>query len=165
MPRDRPLPPPFEPEWLERSLNRYLATGLVFMVVLVSGFGVYKAREPRLRADAKRQQQVAYVNLGTKLFAENCASCHGSNGVGAEAPRLNAREFLTTTSDDQMRLIISGGVSGTSMPTWSIDLGGTLTDEQISQVIAYIRAWEPSAPSVPDWRQGATTSEGAPAGG
>ena len=27
MPRERPQPPPFEPEWLERSLNRYLAWG------------------------------------------------------------------------------------------------------------------------------------------
>ena len=37
MPRERPVPPPFEPEWLERSLNRYLAWGLAFMVLLVAG--------------------------------------------------------------------------------------------------------------------------------
>jgi mono/diheme cytochrome c family protein len=162
VPRDRPAPPPFEPDWLERSLSRYLTAGLVFMAILVAGFGAYRAREPGLRADARRQQEVTYVQLGSKLFAGNCASCHGKNGVGADSPRLNAREFLSSTSDDQMRLIIAGGVSGTEMSTWSIDLGGTLTDQQISQIIAYMRAWEPDAPSVPDWRHGATTHEGAP---
>ncbi|MGZ4241073.1 MAG: c-type cytochrome, partial [Actinomycetota bacterium] len=62
---------------------------------------------------------------------------------------------LQSVSDEQMRLLISGGVSGTAMPAWSIDFGGTLTDEQIRQVITYIRAWQPTAPSVPNWRQGA----------
>ena len=54
MPRERPQPPPFEPEWLERSLNRYLAWGLVFMVLLIVGFVAYRVREPSLRKDATR---------------------------------------------------------------------------------------------------------------
>ena len=56
MPRERPQPPPFEPEWLERSLNRYLAWGLVFMVLLLVGFVAYRVREPGLRTDATRAQ-------------------------------------------------------------------------------------------------------------
>ena len=46
MPRERPAPPPFEPEGLERSLDRYLVWGLVFMVVLTAGFVAYRVREP-----------------------------------------------------------------------------------------------------------------------
>ena len=164
MPVERPAPEPFEPSWLERSLNRHLAAGLVFMAVLVVGFGVYRAREPHLRSTARREQQVTYVKLGRALFADNCASCHGKNGIGGDSPRLNAREFLTSTTDDQMRLIVAGGIAGTEMPTWSIDYGGTLTDQQISQIVTYMRAWEPHAESAPDWREGATTHEGAPHG-
>ena len=52
MPKERPTPPPFEPAELERSLNRYLAVGLVFMVVLIAGFAAYRVREPSLRKDA-----------------------------------------------------------------------------------------------------------------
>jgi mono/diheme cytochrome c family protein len=53
-----------------------------------------------------------------------------------------------------MRLLIAGGVSGSSMPAWSLDFGGQLTDEQIRQLVAYLRSLEPNAPSVPNWRQG-----------
>ena len=69
MPRDRPSPPPFEPAELERSLDRYLTAGLVFMALLIAGFAVYRVREPTLRADAAVQQQRTYQVLGTELFA------------------------------------------------------------------------------------------------
>lgn len=128
--------------------------GLVFMAVLLAGFVVYKVREPGLREDATREQQITYTDLGRQLFDDNCASCHGDEGSGGAAPVLNAREFLSSTSDEQIRLLTSGGVSGTEMPAWSIDFGGTLTDEQIRQVVTYVRSLEPDAPSVPDWREG-----------
>ncbi len=157
MPRERPQPPPFEPEWLERSLDRYLLWGIVFMVVLIAGFALYRVREPTLRADAARTQQVDYRRIGRKLFASNCAQCHGRDGVGGDSPTLNAKEFLKATSDEQIHTLVAGGVSGTDMPAWSIDFGGTLTDEQVREIVTYIRAWERDAPSVPAWRQGKKT--------
>ena len=154
MPRDAPKPAAFEPEWLQRSLDRHYTWGLVFMVVLILGFVLYGIQEPSLRARAARDQQRTYARLGEGLFANNCAACHGRAATGGSAPTLNSKQFLTSTSDEQMRLLISGGVSGTSMPAWSLDFGGPLTDEQIRQLIAYLRSLEPNAPSVPNWRQG-----------
>ena len=84
MPRERPRPEPFEPEALERSLNRYLVVGLVFMALLIAGFVAYRVREPTLRADATASQHQTYTKLGAKLFADNCASCHGDEGTGGE---------------------------------------------------------------------------------
>lgn len=155
-----PPPKPFEPEWLQRSLDRWYLWGLVFMTVLVVAFPLYRLREPSLRADALRSQQETYSRIGTRLFAQNCSSCHGDDAVGDTAPTLNAKEFLGSTSDDQIRLLISGGVSGTDMSAWSLDFGGPLTDEQVRQIVAYLRGLEPDAPSVPDWREG-----GSPPGG
>lgn len=154
MPRDRPAPPPFEPAELERSLDRYLTCGLVFMAVLIAGFVGYRIREPSLRAHAAKQQEISYRKIGTQLFAANCASCHGKQAIGGSAPVLNAREFLRATSDQQIRALVAGGVTGTDMPAWSIDYGGALTDEQIQQLTTYLRSLEPNAPSVPNWRQG-----------
>ena len=155
MPRDRPEPPPFEPEWLARSLDRYLAAGLVFMLVLLAGFVAYRVREPSLRRDALRQQNVHYQVIGAQLFSANCAQCHGERATGGSAPTLNSRQFLKSTTDDQIHALIAGGVSGTEMPAWSLDYGGTLTDEQINQVVTFLRSLEPNAPSVPNWRTGA----------
>jgi mono/diheme cytochrome c family protein len=155
VPRDRPEPPPFEPDWLERSLDRYLAWGLVFMVVLIAGFIVYKVREPDVRATAQQEQTASYTTIGADLFKTSCASCHGQGGKGGSAPTLNAKEFLKSTTDGQIHSLVAGGVSGTEMPAWGLDFGGTLTDEQISQVVTYLRSLEPKAPSVPTWRQGA----------
>ena len=155
MPRERPQPPPFEPEWLDRSLNRYLAWGLVFMVLLLVGFVAYRVREPGLRRSATRAQTTTYTAIGNQLFSQSCASCHGKNASGGgSAPTLNSSEFLKSTSDNQIFALVSGGVSGTEMPAWSLDYGGTFTDEQVRQVITYLRSLEAHAPSVPTWRQG-----------
>ena len=154
MPRERPVPPPFEPAELERSLDRYLIWGLAFMAVLIAGFVAYRVREPTLRADAAAKQEASYRQIGTQLFATNCSSCHGKGANGGSAPVLNAKEFLKATTDDQIRALIAGGVSGTDMSPWSVAFGGTLTDEQIRQLATYLRALEANAPSVPDWRTG-----------
>jgi mono/diheme cytochrome c family protein len=34
------------------------------------------------------------------------------------------------------------------MPAWSVDFGGPLTDEDVKDVVAFIRAWEPTAPEI-----------------
>lgn len=154
-----PSPKPFEPEWLQRSLDRWYLWGLVFMAVLLVAFPLYRLREPSLRADALRSQEDTYSRIGSHLFSQNCASCHGDDAVGDTAPTLNAEEFLGSTSDDQIRLLISGGVSGTDMSAWSLDFGGPLTDEQVRQIVTYLRGLEEDAPSVPDWRSGAPASD------
>jgi mono/diheme cytochrome c family protein len=157
MPRDRPVPPPFESAALERSLNRYLVAGLVFMVVLIAGFVAYRVREPSLRTDAAAAQRSQYTTIGRRLYASNCAECHGeAGGGGSDAPTLAATEFLGATSDEQIHALVAGGISGTEMPAWSLDFGGTLTDEQVRQIVTYLRSLEHDAPSIPDWRDGAT---------
>ena len=162
MPRERPTPEPFEPNSLERSLNNYLIVGLVFMVALVAGFIAYRLREPTLRADAAAAQKTSYTTLGKQLFAASCAECHGAQATGGgSAPTLNSKQFLSTTSDNQIHALVSSGVSGTDMPAWSLDFGGTLTDEQVRQVVTYLRSLEPNAPSIPDWRTGATAPPAA----
>jgi mono/diheme cytochrome c family protein len=153
VPRERPQPPPFEPEWLDRSLNRYLTFGLVFMLLLLGGFMAYRVREPGLRKDAQREQATRYRTLGATLFAANCAQCHGKEAAGGgSAPTLNSQQFLKNTLDNQIHALVSGGVSGTEMSPWGLDYGGTLTDEQVQQIVTYLRSLEANAPSVPSWR-------------
>jgi mono/diheme cytochrome c family protein len=145
----------FEPEWLESSLDRYYAWGLVFMGVLLVGFPLYKIREPALRRAAMQEQQVSYAKVGAVLFQQHCSACHGAAGTGGSVgPTLYSKEFLESTSDTQIGWLITGGISGTVMSAYGLDFGGPLTQEQVRQVVVYMRTWEPTAPSLPAWRTG-----------
>ena len=102
------------------------------------------------------QQQLDYKEAGAAIFKQSCATCHGAGADGGKtAPTLHSKEFLSAISDEQIVLLVSGGVTGSSMPAWSIDFGGPLTSQQIHEVASYLRTLEPNAPSIPDWRRSA----------
>jgi len=72
--------------------------------------------------------------------------CHGEEGEGVDGPALNDKTFLANTSNESIFSLVSSGVPGTEMPAWNQAYGGPFTDQQISQVVAFIRKWEPDAP-------------------
>jgi cytochrome c oxidase cbb3-type subunit 3 len=92
--------------------------------------------------------QAADVDQGKKLYGQFCASCHGQSGKGdgPASAALNPKprdhtdkDYMSKLSDDDMlKVIKNGGASiGKSplMPPW----GSSLKDDQIQDVIAYIR--------------------------
>jgi len=140
-----------DPVVVRQSL-RWKRVGTLMLALLVVAFPVYKAVESSRRTDALRSQDSALMGSGAQLWGLNCAACHGLNGEGVDAPALNSQEFFQGTSDEQIAGIVRGGVPGTAMPAWWNEYGGPLTDQQIAEVVAYIRSWEKTAPSCPDWR-------------
>lgn len=143
---------------LRRGTRRWQAVGSVLMLVLVLAFPAYKAVESTRRSDALTAQESALIASGHQIWSLNCASCHGTSGEGGSAPALNSQEFLSSVTDEQMRGIIAGGIPGTEMPAWWNGYGGPLTDQQLQAVVTYIRSWEKTAPSVPDWRSPAPST-------
>jgi len=90
----------------------------------------------------------ADAEQGKKLYGQFCASCHGQSGKGdgPAAAALNPKprdhtnkEYMSKMSEDELLNVIkNGGVSvGKSplMPPW----GASLKDDQIKDIIAYIR--------------------------
>lgn len=138
---------------LRKDLFAWQVAGTVFLVVLVLAFPAYKIVERHRRADALTSEEHALVSSGRQLWSLNCASCHGASGQGVDAPALNSQQFLTGVGDDQMHGVIAGGVPGSEMPAWLNDYGGPLTDQQIGAIVAFVRSWQKTAPSRPDWRQ------------
>ena len=79
---------------------------------------------------------------GAKVFQVNCESCHGAQGHGdgpagqALDPKpKNLPELAAQVGDDYLFWRVSTGKPGTSMAPWT----GVLTEEQIWQVVAFIR--------------------------
>lgn len=84
--------------------------------------------------------------LGERIFSTTCTACHGENGSGGTGPALNSQQILTSKTDEQIRqAIINGGRRPNStMPAF----GDRLTTVELQALVDYIRAWEPTAPSV-----------------
>jgi mono/diheme cytochrome c family protein len=137
---------------LVRLTRRWQTTGVFVIFVLVVAFPIYLVVEKTRRTDALAAQSAALIAGGHQLWSLNCATCHGVNGEGVNAPALNSQQFLTGASDQQIHGIIAGGVPGTAMPAWWNEYGGPLTDQQIAEVVAYLRSWQKTAPNRPDWR-------------
>lgn len=130
----------------KENYTRHVAVAFGLTLAILASFQVYIMREPvRIEADKSRDQLIA-VTVGRSLYAENCAMCHGKEGEGVDGPPLNDRAFLSETSDSRIFSLISSGVPGSEMPAWNQVHGGPFTDEQVRQLVAFIRSWEPNAP-------------------
>ncbi len=73
------------------------------------------------------------------LYAQNCASCHGSNGQDGPALDLANPEYLALVDDAALRKSTAEGVSGTEMPAFAASAGGMLTDAQIDDLVTGMR--------------------------
>lgn len=88
---------------------------------------------------------VEAASAGADIFKSSCQTCHGPEGHGDgpasgalnPAPK-NLAELQKTVADDYLFWRISTGKDGTSMISWE----GILTEEQIWQLVAFIRTLE-----------------------
>lgn len=85
---------------------------------------------------------------GKEIYAKFCASCHGATGKGdgPAAAALNPKprnfadkKIMNALTDDYLFKVIQGGGAAVGkspmMPPW----GGTLKEQDIQNVIAYLR--------------------------
>jgi mono/diheme cytochrome c family protein len=56
------------------------------------------------------------------------------------------KQFLAETTDRTIFSLVSSGVPGSEMPAWNQSYGGPFTDQQVNQLVAFIRNWESTAP-------------------
>jgi len=133
---------------LKENYTPFVSVALFLTLGILSTFQIYLWREPiRIQRDEARDEQSA-IEAGAVLYAENCVACHGVQGEGGVGPALNSKEFLELSPDELVFSLTRTGVPGTRMPAWGQAFGGPFTDEQVLQITAFIRAWEPDAPEI-----------------
>jgi cytochrome c oxidase cbb3-type subunit III len=76
----------------------------------------------------------------SRLYSENCAGCHGSEGKGGAAIALNDPVYLGIVNDTTIRKVVANGVPGTAMPAFAQSAGGMLTEKQVDVITSGIRA-------------------------
>ncbi len=91
------------------------------------------------------------AKAGEYEFRINCALCHGLGAHGGgRGPDLTRAQKKHVHSDAEMFQVISNGIPGTAMPANGTNGQGVgMTDEEIWQIITYIRSVEVKAPARP----------------
>jgi mono/diheme cytochrome c family protein len=80
-----------------------------------------------------------------EVFDNICAKCHGPNGEGGIGPSLIDPTFQSSTTDKAIFDSVKLGHPATPMIGWS----DVLSDDQIQQVVAYIRELGQKQPEKP----------------
>jgi cytochrome c oxidase cbb3-type subunit 3 len=82
----------------------------------------------------------AEVN-GAKLYAQNCAACHGDNGNGGIGVPLALPSFQSAIDDTYIRKTIQLGRPGRIMPSFS-----NMSHAEINAIVRYVRSWNKTKP-------------------
>jgi cytochrome c oxidase cbb3-type subunit 3 len=117
----------------------------VIVAFLVATLAVRAQDKNPFAGDAKA------AKLGEFQFRANCAFCHGLGARGGgRGPDLTRAQKRHGNSDADIFRTINEGVPGTAMPpNGATQQGVGMTEEEIWQVISYIRSVQVKAPAQP----------------
>ncbi len=149
--------------------NFQLILGLVLTVIISAILVVYGLNEEERMLNYSKEERANAVEVGAKLFQDQCSRCHGPQGLGIQytCPPLNDRYFFDQRLKDvgwvgtMEDYIVATGSSGRlvstrpqlypgnstppAMPAFSDRFGGPLREDQLRSIAAFITNWEPSA--------------------
>lgn len=75
-----------------------------------------------------------------RLYAANCAGCHGVGGQNGQATNLANPVYQALVDDATLRDVITNGEKGTLMPAFGQSAGGNLTEAQVNAIVSGMRA-------------------------
>jgi mono/diheme cytochrome c family protein len=117
---------------------------------------VYSEHANREKPGAVKVAALTRAQMGKKVFDTTCIACHQANGLGVpgQYPPLAASEWVNGSEERIIRIVLHGlngpiTVEGKEYNNVMAPLGGALKDEQVANVISYVRAsWGNTAPEV-----------------
>jgi cytochrome c oxidase cbb3-type subunit 3 len=74
-----------------------------------------------------------------RLYGENCAGCHGSDGRNGAALSLADSLYRRIVDSAALSRAVATGIPGTLMPAFARSAGGTVADSEIAVIVAGIR--------------------------
>lgn len=126
---------------------------VVWLVIFISACGTSGSSNTQISVDVVPVEYAGLTNplgadaevRGAETFQSTCASCHGEGGRGdgLASSALNPKPknlvaLQTQVGDDYLFWKISEGSLGTAMLGWK----GILTEEQIWELVTFIRTLE-----------------------
>ena len=81
-------------------------------------------------------QVVSAAPDGAKLYAQNCAGCHGEKGEGGIGIPLSLPSFQSSVDNDYLKKTIIHGRPGRVMPSFSY-----FSHEEVEAIVKHMRGW------------------------
>ncbi len=89
------------------------------------------------------QYTSADIEAGSRIYTAECALCHGANGDEVDGVDLSRAQFRRVQSDDDIRDVVTRGVSNARMPAFDFRAA------ELDGIVAYIRAgFDPSGVAI-----------------
>jgi len=142
-----------------KKLDRALTAGLAGLVLVGVGLPAYWLAEPGRQEGAEREFARVAVSRGEELYTEGaaCNACHGPAGVGGVASQTildDENEFVAQVNwlapaldsvmlrydEEEVYFILEYGRPYSPMPAWGAGGGGPLTEQQLENIIAYLKS-------------------------
>lgn len=136
-----------------RRLESGQKTAVLLSAFLAISLPLYFLGEPERQEGFDEQFDEESVERGEALWTEYaCDSCHGPEGVGGSAQYVEKRSGVNVSweapsindvflryDEEEVRYWITYGRGNTPMPAWGLDGGGPMNEDQIQDVINYLR--------------------------
>ena len=113
--------------------------GRLGIAVLALGLVACSSEQPSVN------EEVAAIERGQVSYELYCALCHGALGQGYVSPKANAltnEDFLISSTDEFLFVGIEQGRTETKMSSYGRDYLGPMDDEEIYEIIAYLRSYQ-----------------------
>ena len=134
-------------------LSKFFIVPLVFLILVAIFSYVHftSANKSNLRdalSSSNKKPGLSAPAQGKKLYEQHCAACHGQSGKGdgptaaVLGPKLRdhtSKEVMSELSDDDLFNVIKNGGAAVGKSPLMPPHGAFLQDDQITDVIAYIR--------------------------
>lgn len=151
-----------------KKLDLALGTSLVLLTITAITLPLYWLGEPGRHEGRDVDTWRIFTNRGEEIYIEGaqCVSCHGSEGSGGavstaitsssgdfvaqvswKAPALDT--LLSRFTEDEVIHTLNFGRNGV-MPAWGAGGGGPLTDQQLEEIVFYIRSIQISEDEIRD---------------
>tara|TARA_B100001996_G_scaffold379653_1_gene365750 strand:+ start:641 stop:1840 length:1200 start_codon:yes stop_codon:yes gene_type:complete len=140
-----------------RILDKALGWSFVLIAATALILPLYWLMEPARQENAARGWVGRFESRGANSYEEACSGCHGPNGVGGvasftlsdadgqfvaqvqwKAPALTS--VLSRFDESEVTHILNYGRPGSPMPAWGLPGGGPMTEQQIHQLVVYLRS-------------------------
>ena len=141
-----------------KRLDFALGANLVMLTIIGISLPLYWLGEPGRQQGRDKDTARIFTNRGEEIYLEGaqCVTCHGVDGSGGstsfaltsetgefiaqvswQAPALNT--VLSRFSEDEVLHTLNYGRNGV-MPAWGAPGGGPLTEQQLQEVMFYLRS-------------------------